>query len=129
MLEIIGMVAFFRKLKGMLIQKGRGQGLAFLGPVFWILGELTGAFFCALIFALIGIEDSPLVYLAALVGALIGAMCSYVIVRCISAIPLICPACCVELPSDLVRTFSKHTCEACDSDLKIFRGEVSEFEK
>lgn len=125
MLEIAALIWLFLKLKGMLELKGRGKGLAFLGPLFWLLGEFLGAFAGAVILAMVEIDNVILVYLFALLGAAIGGYLAYLIVKTAEASALHCPACKVVLPGDLNRNYSKLDCRACGTALSVWESKVT----
>ena len=81
MLEIIAVVFLAKKLAAIAKAKGRSAGWAALGPVLWIGGEITGA---VVGFAMTG-GDGLAPYGFAIMGAIIGAVASYLIVNALGA--------------------------------------------
>lgn len=79
MLEIILMVVLAGKLSAIAKTKGRSGGWAALGPVFWIVGEVTGA-----AVAMMAGMDGLGLYGGALAGAAVGALLAFVVVNGIS---------------------------------------------
>jgi phage FluMu protein Com len=127
MLEIIGMIVLFQKLKEMLLKKGRGQGLAFLGPLFWITCEFMGAITGGIITAITGNQSTMFIYLIALLGALLGIVISVMIVHFRSPHPLYCPSCNAQLPSSVMHTYAKVKCQSCKENLKVQNSIVEIF--
>lgn len=126
MIEIAAIVWLFLKLKRILEAKGRGMGLAFLAPVFWVLGEFLFAFAGGMVLTLLEVNTTILVYLFALIGAAAGGSLAYLIVKKSASAPLHCPACNALLPSDLNHNYSKPTCEHCGKGLSIWESKVTE---
>ena len=131
MIEIFVIVTLYKKLKKILLEKGRHTSFAFLGPVFWIIGEFSTAFICGMIAALVGfeLENELWLYLMMLLGAIVGALIAYVIVRLMPTITLECPFCSWELPKDTKRRYSYVTCMSCDKELKVLSSIVSEYNR
>lgn len=80
MLEIIGIIVFAKHLAGVAEGKGRSKGWAALGVLFWVIGEIVGAFAGALVMG-----DGLGLYLTALIGAAVGAGIAWLIVTNLSA--------------------------------------------
>ncbi len=124
MLEIIGVSLFFAKLRDMLAKKGRAKSLAFLGPVFWILGGNLGLFIKTDF-----VYENP--FITGVIGMIIGSLIIFVIINSISPVILNCPSCNVTLSSLINRSsaYARIKCESCELDLKIQKGIVSIFKR
>jgi hypothetical protein len=90
MLEIIFVITLWKKMGEKMRAKGYEKPLWFqlFVPVFWVGGEFFGAFVYAVIRALRGQQNSGfdfLLYLAALVGAALGATGIFLITSCFSS--------------------------------------------
>jgi uncharacterized membrane protein YeaQ/YmgE (transglycosylase-associated protein family) len=83
MLEILFLIKFCKSLAATAREKNRPGGWGALGAVMWIGGEIAGAMVGASSHA-----DGMGLYGYALVGAIIGAVIAYVIVKNLSTIPL-----------------------------------------
>jgi hypothetical protein len=127
-LEIIGIALLYTKLKSVLARKGRGGGLAFLGPVFWLGGEFAGAFVAAVVLAIWSGEQSPsiaVLYAYAMLGALAGAAAAYGIVRGVPAIVLECPECSEPFGPNLEKLADRQKCPHCKARLRVAGAEVT----
>jgi MFS family permease len=80
MLELIAIFYLSRKLSSIAQSKGRGRGWGALGAGLWIFGEVLGA----VVGALSG--EEAMIYIFAIVGALIGGGIAWVIVNSLSAV-------------------------------------------
>jgi len=122
MLEILGIIALFSALKKKLARKGRGKGLAFLAPVFWIGGEVIGAVLGATLLAMQS-EGQPVstaaVYVGAILGALAGAAASLAVIYLVPPILHACPECGEEFTLNLEKTSRRHTCRRCKTTLRV----------
>ena len=79
MIEILILVQFVRSLSRIAESKGRSKGWAGLGVLGWIGGEITGAIIGGLTS-----EGMGSVYAIALLGAVVGSIVAYVIVKNLS---------------------------------------------
>jgi hypothetical protein len=121
-LEIIGIVLLYTKLKSMLARKGRGGGLAFLGPAFWLGGEFVGAFVAAAVLAISSGGQPPsmaVVYAYGMLGALAGAVIAYAIARGVPAVVLECPECSGPFTPNLEKASNRHRCPGCKATLSV----------
>ncbi|MHC4506196.1 MAG: hypothetical protein ACYTFI_23115 [Planctomycetota bacterium] len=128
MIEIIAIVALYSALKKKLARKGRGSGLAFLGPVFWIVGELVAGMVVGVVNASrSGGQPISLgvLYIIAVLGALVGAVASYVIVHLAYPAVYPCPACGADFTPDLLRGPTRHSCRQCRARLRFLDGTVA----
>ena len=123
MLEILFVIFLFGKLKKKALNKNRHKGLAWLIPAFWFGGEFSGAFFSAIIYALLGkpVENNLAIYGYALFGGLAGAGVAFLIVHFMPAIKLFCPECGKEYTNS---NSWLTACMGCDAKLEVIKGEV-----
>lgn len=84
MLEIVFLVWFCKKLAAIAREKNRGGGWGALGALFWVGGEVTGFIVASGSHG----EDTGAMYGYAILGAVIGAVIAYVIVKSLPEIPL-----------------------------------------
>jgi uncharacterized membrane protein YeaQ/YmgE (transglycosylase-associated protein family) len=83
MIEIIILVQFCKKLAAIAREKNRSGSWGAVGAIGWIGGEITGA-----VIGASGGAESMNLYGYALLGAVIGAVIAYVIVKSLSEVPL-----------------------------------------
>lgn len=83
MIEIIILVQFCKKLAAIAREKNRSGSWGAVGAVGWIGGEITGA-----VIGASGGAESMNLYGFAILGAIIGAIIAYVIVKSLKEIPL-----------------------------------------
>lgn len=119
MLEILAIIWLYRYLKNALEHKNRSTGLAALGPVFWVVGEILGAVFGALL-----IGDGLGLYGFAFMGALVGALAAIGIVSSVKPVELHCPKCQRGFLPRVGRPVSSLKCRGCDAPLRVMGGVV-----
>jgi hypothetical protein len=84
MLELLFLRWFCTNLAATARGKNRSGAWGALGALFWFGGEISGA----IIAAGNSGADTATIYMLALVGAVVGAVISYVIVKALPEIPL-----------------------------------------
>lgn len=82
MIEIIILVQFCKKLAAIAREKNRSGSWGAVGAIGWIGGEVTGA-----VVGASGGSDGMNLYGFAILGALIGALIAYVIVKSLKELP------------------------------------------
>lgn len=83
MIEIIILVQFCKKLAAIAREKNRSSSWGAVGAVGWIGGEITGA-----VIGASGGAQSMNLYGFALLGAVVGALVAYLIVKSLKEIPV-----------------------------------------
>lgn len=83
MIEIIILVQFCKKLAAIAREKNRSGSWGAVGAVGWIGGEITGA-----VIGASGGAQSMNLYGFALLGAVVGALVAYLIVKSLKEIPI-----------------------------------------
>ena len=123
MLEILFVILIYKKLKKRLEDRNQNKGLAWLGPVCWIGGEIFGGFIAGLIFAVLGIppEGNLAVYGIALLCGALATTILFIVVFQLPPRTLSCPKCGLSFKG--TAKFGV-TCESCDTRLKIVDGRV-----
>jgi hypothetical protein len=82
MLEILAIIALCKKLAAIAKEKGRSQGWAALGALFWFMGEVVGF----VVGEIMGLGLGG--YLVAIAFACIGAFVAHTIVKALPEAPV-----------------------------------------
>jgi uncharacterized membrane protein YeaQ/YmgE (transglycosylase-associated protein family) len=82
MIEIIILVQFCKKLAAIAREKNRSGSWGAVGAVGWIGGEITGA-----VVGASGGSEGMNLYGVAILGAIVGAILAYVIVKSLKELP------------------------------------------
>lgn len=130
MIEIAAIIGLYWWLRKRLLARGAAPQLAWLGPVFWILGEVGGCAVC-LIIAATQVREAGFfeMYLYGLLGAAAGAVIAVLIVFNVRPVMAHqCPFCggrIVMTPTMV----SKTRCRHCKRKLIVSGGTVHPADK